>query len=39
MKKMHDEDEVVAANHLNSSPNNNNNTELPLDDMVNIVIT
>ena len=39
MKKMHDEEEV-AANALNLNPTRNkNNIELPLDDLVNIVIT
>ncbi|XP_005191542.2 oocyte zinc finger protein XlCOF6 [Musca domestica] len=46
MKKMHDEEEVAANTNLNTNFNNKNNinnnkknTELPLDDLVNIVIT
>ncbi|XP_075146618.1 uncharacterized protein LOC142221019 [Haematobia irritans] len=39
MKKMHDEDDVAAATNLNLHSINTNNTELPLDDLVNIVIT
>ncbi|XP_059219712.1 oocyte zinc finger protein XlCOF6 [Stomoxys calcitrans] len=37
MKKMHDEEDVAATNFNPHS--NNNNTELPLDNLVNIVIT
>lgn len=44
---MHDEEEVAANTNLNTNFNNKNNinnnnkknTELPLDDLVNIVIT
>lgn len=40
MKKMHDEDEVAATTNNNLNPNKfKTNIELPLDDLVNIVIT